>query len=121
MNYYIQLYTIETKERYLNFNGDEFFPNQENIARFTEQQYQDLKEKLLKYGYSFAEQTKYGLKFTHPKYPISALLKVGCVCFTAEDEDEFVSETHKTIAAIASHGFATYDPQEDEGEEWTDL
>lgn len=53
MSYDISLYRIETKEKELNSNDENFFDNCENLEPFTEEQYRSLRARLEEYEYVF--------------------------------------------------------------------
>ena len=65
MSYDISLYRIETKQKDEITDDENFFENEENLVGFTERQFQELKERLLSYGYEFLDENEYALSFSH--------------------------------------------------------
>jgi hypothetical protein len=51
MGYDIQLYRSETKEKEQSVNDPNFFENESNFEPFTNQQYNELKDRLIQYDF----------------------------------------------------------------------
>lgn len=119
MSYDISLYRIETKEKEQKSNDEEFFDKEENLVPFTEEQYQELKGRLLEYGYETTEEGKYGLSFFHKNEDYgTALLTKEALFFTASWNEDSIFEVGMTASEFTDTGeFAKYDPQNDGWEE----
>ncbi|MEH3112392.1 hypothetical protein [Pedobacter terrae] len=120
MSYDISLYKIETKEKEQTSNDDGFFENTENLVPFTAEQFQALKERLLKYGYKLSAEDSYGLHFNHPDEDYgTALLTKGAVYFTAGWNKDSIFEVGMTVSEFTDSGeYAKYDRQNGEWETW---
>ena len=119
MSYDISLYRIETKDREQKSNDENFFDNEENLEPFTEQQYQELKERLLQYDYELTKEDDNGLHFSHPDEDFGiALLTTEALYFTASWNENSIFEVGMTASEFTSTGeFAKYDPQNNGWEE----
>lgn len=119
MSYDIALYRIETKEKELNSHDEGFFDNEDNLIPFTEQQFQDLKESLLQYGYETTEEGQYELHFYHQDENFAtALLTTHALYFRASWDENSIFEVGMTASELTDTGeFAKYDPQNNGWEE----
>ena len=119
MSYDISLFRIETKEKEQKSNDENFFDNKENLVPFTEQQYQELKERLLQYDYEITKEDEYGLNFYHQDEDFgTALLTKGAIYFTASWNENSIFEVGMTASEFTDTGeFAKYDPQNEGWEE----
>jgi hypothetical protein len=111
MSYDVQLYRKEVKDNYLIFNDEDFFENEENLIRFTAKQREDLKLRLLKYGYFFEKEDEYGSHFGFNEDPgISAFLTDYALYFSSGGEGIFeISMTSSEFTDTDE--FLKYDPQ----------
>lgn len=119
MSYNISLYRIETKEKEQKLNDNSFFDNDESLVSFTETQYQELKERLLRYNYEITKEDEYGLHFNHPDADFgTTLLTQKALYFTASWNENSIFEVGMTASEFTDTGeFAKYDPQNDGWEE----
>lgn len=119
MSYDISIYRIETKEKEQHANDESFFDKVDNLAPFTEQQYQDLKERLLRYDYEITGQDQYGLHFRHLDEDFgTALLTKEALFFSVNWDSDSIFEVGMTASEFTDTGeFAKYDPQNDGWEE----
>jgi hypothetical protein len=120
MSYDISLYRIETKEKEEKTNDENFFENEENLVSFTAQQFQELKERLLKYDYELTNEDEFGLHFYHPDEDFgTALLTKKALYFTAFFNETSVFEVGMTASEFTDTGeYAKYDFQIGEWEIW---
>ena len=117
MSYNISLYRIETKEKELNSNDENFFDNCENLEPLTEEQYRSLRARLEEYEYVFQEKNKYGLLFEHKEYG-TALLTEEALFFTTSFSEDDIFEVGLIASEFTDTGeLAKYDPQNDGWEE----
>lgn len=120
MSYDISLYRTETKVKEENSNDDDFFENEENLVRFTEQQFQELKERLLSYQYDFTGEDNHGLHFNHPDEDFGqVLLTEKALYFTASWNENSIFEVGMVSSEFTDNGeYAKYDFQRGEWEVW---
>lgn len=119
MSYDIQLYRIGTKEREKNAGDENFFDSEENLETFTEEQYNYLQDRLLKYDYVLKEKEKKDLTFAHPEHNIFALLTDRGLYFTSGFDDESIFEARMTASEFTdTDEFSKSDPQNDGWEEF---
>jgi len=120
MSYDISLYRIETKEKEESTDDENFFENEENLVAFTEQQFQELKERLLSYGYEFSGENEYGLQFNHQDEDRgTALLTTEALFFRANWTEDSIFEVGMTASEFTDSGaYAKYDFQNGEWEIW---
>lgn len=113
MSYDVSLFRIETKEKEQKSNNENFFDYEENLVPFTEQQYKELKERLLQYDYEITEENEYGLNFYHQDEDFgTALLTERAIYFTASWNENSIFEVGMTASEFTDTGeFAKYDPQ----------
>lgn len=119
MSYDIAVYRIETKEKYTT-NDDEFFENEDNLVPFTDQQFAELKQRLLAYEYVIDKKDKDGIQFSHPDEDYgTVLLCSAAVYFTASWNGDSIFEVGLTASEFTDSGdYAKYDFQNGEWEEW---
>ena len=120
MSYDIALYRIETKEKEEITDDENFFENVENLAAFTDQQFQELEERLLSYSYRLSEKHKYGLSFNHSNEDYgTALLTKEALFFRAGWNTDSIFEVGMTASEFTDSGeYAKYDFQKGEWETW---
>ncbi|ANF52226.1 hypothetical protein A0O34_17630 [Chryseobacterium glaciei] len=120
MSYDISLYRIETKEKEEATDDENFFENEGNLVAFTAQQFQELKERLVSYGYEFSEENEFGLQFNHQEEDYgNALLTKEALFFRASWNDDSIFEVGMTASEFTDSGeYAKYDFQNGEWETW---
>ena len=117
MSYDVQLFRKETKEKELQLNDENFFDKEENLEPFTECQFHELKERLMKYDYVLENENKYGLNFIHPEYG-SALLTDRGLYFSTSFDGDCIFEVGLTASEFTDTGeYEKYDPQNNGWEE----
>ena len=118
MSYDIQLFRTGTKEREQKLKDESFFENETNLEPFTQQQQEELKERLLNYDYVLQTESENGLEFKHAYYAIEALLTDRGLYFTSSFDEECVFEAGMAASEFTDDGdFVKYDPQNDGWEE----
>lgn len=119
MSYNISLYRIETKEKEQKSNNEFFFDSDESLVPFTEEQYLDLKESLLQYGYEITNEDNFGLHFNNQDEDFgTVLLTKRALYFTASFNENSIFEVGMTASELTDTGeFAKYDPQNEGWEE----
>ncbi|ERJ57398.1 hypothetical protein [Sphingobacterium paucimobilis] len=120
MSYDIALFRIETKEKEEISTNDDFFESTDNLLPFTEQQYLDLKQRLLNYDYLLAEETNTGLHFNHEDEDFGqALLTAHALYFTAAWGENSIFEVGIVASEFTDTGeYAKYDFQNGGWETW---
>jgi len=120
MSYDISLYRIETKQKEEVTDDENFFENEENLVAFTEQQFQELKDRLVSYGYAFSEENDYGLLFNHQDEDYgTALLTTYALFFRASWNEDSIFAVGMTASEFTDSGeYAKYDFQNGEWEIW---
>jgi len=120
MSYDISLYRIETKEKEEASDDDNFFEEEENLVAFTDQQVQQLKERLVSYGYVFSEENEYGFQFNHQDEDYgTALLTTEALFFRASWTEDSIFEVGMTASEFTDSGeYAKYDFQTGKWEIW---
>jgi hypothetical protein len=113
MSYRISLFRIETKEKQRNSNDDNFFEKEGNIIPFTNQQFQELQQRLLLYDYELTMQDNNNLYFRHPDEDFgTALLTPKALYFTASLSENSIFEVGMTASEFTDTGeYAKYDFQ----------
>jgi hypothetical protein len=119
MSYDIALYRIETKEKEEKSAEDSFFENDDNLIQLTEQQFQELKERLLHYDYEISKEDDFGLHFEHQDEDYgTALLTRQALYFTASWNEDSIFEIGMTASEFTDTGeYAKYDFQNNGWEE----
>ncbi len=119
MSYDIALYRIETKEKEEKSTEDSFFENDDNLIQLTEQQFQELKERLLHYDYEISKEDDFGLHFEHQDEDYgTALLTRQALYFTASWNEDSIFEIGMTASEFTDTGeYAKYDFQNNGWEE----
>lgn len=117
MSYDIQLYRKEVMEKHLSSDDENFFENSENLILFTSSQKEELKQRLLDYGYLVEGQSEGNIEFGFPEdAATSALLTSNCLYFSSSGEGIF--EISMTASEFTDTGeFLKFDPQGDGWEE----
>ncbi len=110
MSYSISIYRKEVKEAEQQFEGEDFFGNENNLLSFTEEQYQQLKERLLRYNYKISREYGKQITLENSEEKTSALLTGRGLYFNASGEGIF--EISMTSSEFTDNGsFVKYDPQ----------
>ena len=110
MSYNIRIYRKEVKQAEQESKDKNFFENEGNIMRFTEELFDQLKSRLLKYGYKIKKETFEEIFFENDKEETEALLTRFGLFFSAFGEGVF--EISMTLSEFTDNGlFAKYDPQ----------
>lgn len=119
MSYDIGLFSSETKEKEENSKDDNFFDHTDNLAPFTAQQFQELKDRLLQYDYELSKEDAFGLHFEHEDEDYgTALLTKEALYFTASWNEDSIFEVGMTASEFTDTGeFAKYDFQNGDWEE----
>jgi len=120
MSYNIQVFSIETKEKEQAANDDSFFDREENLVPLTKEQFEGLKDRLLKYKYELINENDSGLHFNHPDEDFGrALLTERGLYFNANLSESSIFEVGMTASEFTDTGeFAKYDPQNEGWEEF---
>ncbi len=120
MSYDIALYSIKTKEKEESTDDEDFFDFEENLVAFTAQQFQELNERLLLYGYKLSEEYDSGQSFNHPDEDRgTALLTREALFFRASWNQDSIFEVGMTASEFTDSGeYAKYDFQNGEWETW---
>ncbi len=113
MSYDITLFRIETKEKQQQSDATNFFESAENLVPFTEEQYQELQERLLDYEYEITREDEFGLHFSHEDDDFgTALLTKTALYFRASFNEDSIFEVGMTASEFTDTGeFVKYDPQ----------
>ena len=120
MSYDISLYRIETKQKEEVTDDENFFENEENLVAFTEEQFLELKKRLILYGYEISEKNVYGIQFNHRDEDYgTALLTQEALFFRAGWNENSIFEVGMTASEFTDSGeYAKYDWQNGEWEIW---
>jgi hypothetical protein len=118
MSYDIALYSIETKEKEEKSNDPNFFDEKNQLIPFTEQQLEELKERLIDYDYELSGEDEFGFHFEHDDEDfVTVLLTKEALYFTASWSENSIFEVGMTASEFTDTGeFAKYDFQNDEWE-----
>lgn len=113
MSYNISLYRIETKENEEKSKDEFFFEKEKNLVPFTEEQFDELKEKLRQYDYELSNQDDFGLHFGHQDEDFgTALLTKEALYFTASFNVNSIFEVGMTASEFTDTGeYVKYDFQ----------
>lgn len=118
MSYDIQIFRSETKVKEQQSGSDDFFDNADNLVPFTDEQFKELKNRLLDYDYELTNEDKSGLHFSNEEYGILALLTHRGLYFQTSGDEDDIFEMGMTASEFTDSGtFAKYDPQADGWEE----
>ncbi|TWH98765.1 hypothetical protein IQ05_03221 [Flavobacterium tiangeerense] len=114
----IQLHRKETKDKFDTYATDDFFENEENLEKFSQEQKQQLFDRLVRYGYAVEtekeNETTFGFKNDKT---VRALLTENGLYLTASGVDG-IFEINMTASEFTDTGeFLKYDPQDAEWEE----
>jgi len=119
MSYDIQLYSTGTKLKEQQAGDKNFFDNEQNLVPFTDEQIQQLRDRLTGYDYVLEKEDQDGSRFRHSEYNISALLTGKGLYFTAAWGEENIFEAGMTASEFTDSGeFEKYDPQNGGWEEF---
>lgn len=118
MSYDVQIFRAETKVKEQQSGNNDFFDSVDNLVPFTNEQFQELKNRLSDYDYELTKEDQAGLNFSNEEFGILALLtRRGLYFQTSGDEDD-IFEMGMTASEFTDSGaFAKYDPQADGWEE----
>lgn len=123
MSYDIQLYTVQTQQRFQQANDLDFFEHSDNLVAFTAQQFEELKQRLLSYDYEIVQTEDQDIHFRKADTDSTALcyLTQNAVYFSSGWNDEDIFDISMTASEFTDSGeFAKFDPQSGEWESSTD-
>ena len=120
MSYDIALFRIETKVKEEISTDEDFFDDTNNLLPFTEQQYLNLRQRLLSYDYVLAEETDTGLHFNHEDEDFGeALLTRQALYFSVAWNEDAIFEVGMVTSEFTDTGeYAKYDFQNGGWEIW---
>ena len=115
MSYDIHLFRRETKEKYDADNGEDFFENEQNLVKFSKEQWKELYDRLVIYGFFVESKSEFGTNFGFEEDDsVSALLGDTGLYFSASGEDG-IFEISMTASEFTDTGeYCKFDPQNDE-------
>ncbi len=113
MSYDIALYRIETKANEEKSKDDNFFEMTSNLVAFSQEQFQALKNRLLRYDYKLVKEDDFGLHFNHAEDDFgTALLSQNALYFAVSYNEDAIFEVGMTASEFTDTGeFAKYDFQ----------
>ena len=111
MSYDVHVYRAEVKDSHIVSKNDDFFENENNLVPFSQQQFDNLKGRLIRYGYVIENETAKQVSFGFKKDKgTSALLTNSCLYFASSGDGIF--EISMTASEITDTGqYKKYDPQ----------
>ena len=114
MSYNISLYRKEVKDAEQKSNDENFFDYEDkNVIPFTNEQWNALKTRLLKYEYDIREENAKTISFYNEEEGTTALLTDRALYFSASYGSDGIFEIRMTASEFTDTGeFATYDPQQ---------
>lgn len=118
MSYDIQLYRKESKEKFDTSENNDFFGVEDNLVKFSNEQRQQLFDRLVRYGYikENEQENKITFGFKTDK-TVRALLTGNGLYLSASGEDG-IFEINMTASEFTDTGdFLKYDPQDGGWEE----
>lgn len=117
MSYDIQIFTIEIMKKYELSRDDEFFKHTDNLVKFSDQQFEDLKDRLISYDYELVSSRSSQLEFRRVDSTAQALLTYSGLYFSSGFDQDDIFEISMTASEFTDTGeFAKYDPQSGEWE-----
>lgn len=118
MGYTVYVFRKEVKEN----NSDlSFMENEDLIMPFTDDQFNRLKDRLMKYGYQTENSTEETITFNFKggQYGIVAMLTKNQLSFSSGFTEDGVAEISLTASEIIDSGdLVKYDPQDGQWEQW---
>lgn len=112
MGYSVYLFRKEVQEQ----NSDlEFLENEALITPFTDQQFEALKTRLIRYGYQVTHESGNNISFNFKggKYGIQAILSRNQLSFSSGFDENGVAEISLTASEFTDSGaFRKLDPQD---------
>ena len=118
MGYHVYLFRKEVKEQNSNL---EFLENDNLIIPFTNEQYEKLKNKLLRYGYQIEKSDSNSISFNFEggKDGIRVLLTKNQLSFKSDFVEDGIFEISQTASEFTDTGeFLKFDPQKGKWEEF---
>lgn len=113
MSYDISLYRKEVKNAEQESDDENFFDKEENLIPFTDEQFNLLKTRLLKYDYEIREENAGAISFYNEDEGVTALLTDRALYFTAPLGSDGIFEIGMTASEFTDTGeFSKYDPQQ---------
>lgn len=111
MSYAVHLFRVETKNKHLASDLDDFFEDNDNLELFTAVQGRELAERLTQYDYILHREDHFGKHFSHVEYG-SALLTDRGLYFSTSFDDECIFEVGMNASEFTdTDEYAKYDPQ----------
>jgi hypothetical protein len=118
MSYNIQIFRNETKAREQKLHDENLFETEDNLEPFTANQLEQLKKRLVVYGYVLNQTNQHGIDYSHPEYG-QALLTDRGLYFTTGFSEECIFEVGMTASEFTDTGeYQKYDPQNGGWEEY---
>ncbi len=115
MGYHVYLFRKEVKEQN---SGFDFLEQEELVLNFTEEQFENLKNRLLRYGYERENESSKSIRFQNKPSGTTALLTRSQLSFSSGLSEDGVFEISMTASEFTDSGeFAKFDPQEGAWEE----
>lgn len=117
MGYHIYLFRKEVKE---NNRDLEFLENEHLVTAFTNEQFDQLKVRLIRYGYQVENESPGSVTFNFKdgKYGVQAMLTRKHLAFSAGFDEDGLFAIMQTASEFTDTGeFKKLDPQEGKWEE----
>ena len=112
MSYQIYLFRKEVKEQNQDF---EFLENDDLILDFSKEQFENLKERILKYKYKIESENASQIRFKHPENNAIAILMKNQLSFSSGFSVRDIFEIEMTASEFTDTGeFAKLNPQKGE-------
>lgn len=112
MSYHIYLFTKETQEQNTGFN---FLEKDELVTKFTDEQFETLKKRLLQFDYKIEgeEANQINFNFRDRQFGISVSLSKQQLSFSSSFTEDGVFEISMTALEFTDSGeFSVFDPQQ---------
>lgn len=117
MSYDLQLFSIETMYKYQKSEDEDFFEHADHLCKFAEQQFEELKERLLAYEFESVKTERGIIEFEKPDSTILALLTMSGVYFQAGFNQDGIFDVIMMASEFTDTGeFTEYNPQSGEWE-----
>ena len=116
MGYHVYLFRKEVREQ----NKDlEFLENDDLILPFTEEQFNKLKARLLRYGYQVETETGDVVTFNYKggQLGISVMLSKRQLSFSSSFDQNGIFEISQTASEFVDEEFSKLDPEDGQWEE----
>mgnify|MGYP000533248333 CR=1 FL=1 len=117
MSYHVYLFRKEVKEQNDGFN---FLENDNLVVDFTAEQFEQLKNRLVKYGFQIENEASnlVNFNFKGGQYGISVMLTKSQLSFSSGFSENGIFEISMTASEFTDTGeFAKLNPQEGKWEE----